>query len=105
MFGFQFLELSIDDRSGAWTRLLGLGGVVGRKTRHIGSIKALAAAIMVLGSAVGPGLSGVLIDFGVGFERQLWWFGVYFLAASAILALGVRRAGQVRFANHSSFDA
>ncbi|MEL6521924.1 MAG: MFS transporter [Pseudomonadota bacterium] len=74
-------------------------------TRHIGSIKALAAAIMVLGSAVGPGLSGVLIDFGVGFERQLWWFGVYFLAASAILGLGVRRAGQVRFASHSSFDA
>lgn len=61
-------------------------------TRHIGAIKAMAAAVMVLGSALGPSLTGALIDAGVGIERQYLGVAAYFLAASALMALGIRRA-------------
>ncbi|WP_235962718.1 MFS transporter [Jannaschia marina] len=61
-------------------------------TRHLGSIKALAVAIMVFGSAVGPGLTGVLIDAGYDFDAQMPWIGVYFLLAAGLATLGVVRA-------------
>ncbi|MEL6677830.1 MAG: MFS transporter [Pseudomonadota bacterium] len=40
-------------------------------TRHLGSIRAVATAVMVFASAVGPGVTGVLIDAGVDFRTQL----------------------------------
>jgi len=58
-------------------------------TRHLGSIKALATAVMVLGSAMGPGITGVLIDAGVGISTQYFGVCVYFAIASMIGALGV----------------
>lgn len=61
-------------------------------TRHIGAIKAAAAAIMVLGSAIGPGVSGVLIDLGVIFPVQMLWFAGFFALAAVSGALGVARA-------------
>ncbi|MBM7067239.1 MFS transporter [Actibacterium sp. 188UL27-1] len=61
-------------------------------TRHVGAIKAMAAAVMVLGSAIGPGLSGVLIDAGVDFSQQMYGLAFYFLVASVTIGLGVRRA-------------
>jgi len=61
-------------------------------TKHLGSIKALATAIMVLGSAIGPGLTGVLIDLGVGLEAQFVWVGVYFAIATALMVVGIRNA-------------
>ena len=61
-------------------------------TRFIGGIKALAAAVMVFGTAIGPGVSGWLIDLGIDFPDQMIWIGFYFLGASALLAIGVLRA-------------
>ncbi len=60
-------------------------------TNHIGSIKAMAAAIMVLGSAIGPGVTGVLIDFGVGLEAQFIGIAVFFLFATLLMWMGIRR--------------
>ena len=60
-------------------------------TRHIGSVKALAAAIMVLGSAIGPGVTGVLIDAGLGFETQLGLMSGWFAGASVLTGLAVLR--------------
>ncbi|MEL6914363.1 MAG: MFS transporter [Pseudomonadota bacterium] len=60
-------------------------------TRHLGAIKAASAAIMVLGSAIGPGVTGALITAGVGIERQFWWISVFFLLAGAVLWLGLGR--------------
>lgn len=60
-------------------------------TKYIGSIKALAAAIMVLGSAIGPGITGVLIDQGIRLEVQFYWISAYFALASVVLWFGVRR--------------
>jgi MFS family permease len=61
-------------------------------TRHLGAIKAMAAAVMVLGSAIGPGVTGTLIDAGVGIETQFVAIAGYFLCASALMAYGVIRA-------------
>lgn len=61
-------------------------------TRHIGSIKALATAIMVLGSAIGPGITGAFIDLGVGLETQFVWVGVFYVVATVLMAIGVGRA-------------
>ena len=44
-------------------------------TKNIGSIKALIASISVFGSAIGPGISGLLIDYGLNFSYQMSLFG------------------------------
>ncbi len=61
-------------------------------TRHLGAIKAMAAAVMVLGSAIGPGITGLGIDLGVGLETQYLFVAAFFAVASVLMYLGVRRA-------------
>jgi len=63
-------------------------------TRHIGAIKAMAAAVMVLGSAIGPGLTGKLIDLQIGLNTQYAGVAAYFLGAAALMWFGIRRARQ-----------
>lgn len=59
-------------------------------TRHIGSIKALASALMVFGSAIGPGLTGLLIDLGYPLPTQMVGIALYFVVAALLMGLGVR---------------
>lgn len=59
-------------------------------TRNLGSIKAAAAALMVLGSAIGPGLSGWLIDIGVGYENQMLGYAAVFAFAALLLLYPTR---------------
>ncbi|MEO0633100.1 MAG: MFS transporter [Pseudomonadota bacterium] len=54
-------------------------------TRHLGAIKSATMAAMVLGSALGPGLTGWLIDQGVGYEVQMLYFAACFAGASLLL--------------------
>ncbi len=61
-------------------------------TRHLGSIKAMTTAVMVLGSAIGPGLTGVLIDYGIAFDDQMIGIAVYFIFASGMAWMGIRQA-------------
>lgn len=60
-------------------------------TQHLGAIKAVAVAIMVFGSAIGPGISGVLIDLGVDFPVQMIGYAVYFVLAGVMATIGVLR--------------
>lgn len=60
-------------------------------TRYIGSIKSVAAAIMVFGSAIGPGVTGVLIDLGIDFPDQMLPISLYYLIAAALAAYGIKR--------------
>lgn len=53
-------------------------------THHLGTIKALAHAVMVFSSAVGPGLTGAIIDLGVPFPQQALWLTGYVLAISML---------------------
>ncbi|MEO0358754.1 MAG: MFS transporter [Pseudomonadota bacterium] len=57
-------------------------------TRNLGSIKSLATAIMVLGSALGPGITGLFLDFGVSLASQYTWISGYFCITTAILIIG-----------------
>ncbi|KUF09635.1 MFS transporter [Pseudoponticoccus marisrubri] len=61
-------------------------------TRNLGAIKSMAAAVMVFGSAIGPGITGVLIDAGIGIETQYIGVATYFVVASVLMGIGVTRA-------------
>ncbi len=58
-------------------------------TRHLGAIKAMATALMVFGSAIGPGLTGALIDIGIDFPGQMIGIGLFFVVAAALIGFGV----------------
>ena len=53
-------------------------------TRHLGAIRSVVFAGMVFSSAVGPGLTGWLLDNNVGFESQLLVMGLVCLLGSII---------------------
>lgn len=66
-------------------------------TRHLGAIRSVVFASMVFASALGPGLTGWLIDTGIGFEQQLhfmalWCLGAMFALLSQRQALSARAA-------------
>lgn len=63
-------------------------------TRHIGAIKATSTSIMVFGSAIGPGISGALIDFGYDFPSQMLAIAGYFAFVFVMTWLAVARATQ-----------
>ena len=85
--GFFFLALTTGANStlpnAFWAEFFG--------TAHIGSIKAMATAVMVFGSAIGPGITGLLIDLGVGLEQQLIGVAGYFLITTASMCVGISR--------------
>lgn len=58
-------------------------------TAYIGAIKAMATAVMVFGSAIGPGLTGALIDFGIGIETQYFWIAIYFGLTTLSMWMGI----------------
>jgi MFS family permease len=88
LLGFVFLALTTGANStlpnAFWAEFYG--------TAHLGSIKAMAAAVMVLGSAIGPGLTGLGIDLGLGIETQFVLIAGYFVFASVMMTVGVLRA-------------
>ena len=58
-------------------------------TRYIGSIKAVAAALMVFGSAIGPGITGLFIDLGVNFPEQMIPIAIYYVIAAIMATTGI----------------
>ncbi len=62
--------------SAMWAELYG--------TAHLGSIKALTAAGAVLASAIGPGLTGYLLDIDIALEDILIVMAVYCVVVSAV---------------------
>lgn len=58
-------------------------------TQFVGSIKAMATAIMVAGSAAGPWITGALIDYGWSINAQFPLFSLYFVAAGSLAMLGL----------------
>lgn len=104
-FGVSFLVLAYADTlfvAGIGMFIFGIGqGMQGTATsafwavfygtRHLGAIKAAAAALMVFGTAIGPGVSGVLIDRGVDFPDQMIPIAVFYFSAALLAGVGVLR--------------
>ncbi|MDO6729797.1 MFS transporter [Marinovum sp. 2_MG-2023] len=65
-------------------------------TANLGAIKAMSAAVMVLGSALGPGLTGALIDLGIGIETQYLFVAGYFIFATVMMKIGIAQVGHTQ---------
>lgn len=65
-------------------------------TKHIGAIKSAAAAVMVLGSAIGPSITGTLIDLNIGLETQYIGVALYFVVVCIMVSVGMRRYAPTR---------
>ena len=59
--------------------------------RYLGAIRALVVAIMVFASAMGPGVTGFLIDSGVSYPAQIIAMGLYCFLISFLLLYATRR--------------
>ncbi len=67
-------------------------------TRHIGAVRAMTVALMVCSTAIGPGITGLLIDAGVAFPEQGVAMALWCLAVSAGFLLVTRRLAAERAA-------
>jgi MFS family permease len=66
-----------------WPEIYGL--------KNLGAIRAMIVAMGVLATAVGPGLTGVLIDIGISYPAQIVAMGLYCLAAGLLMIFVSRR--------------
>jgi len=60
-------------------------------TRHLGSIRAVIVALLVFSTAIGPGLTGYLIDEGVAYPVQIFAMGLCCLGVCFLMAAVSRR--------------
>ncbi|MDQ7070098.1 MAG: MFS transporter [Rhodobacterales bacterium] len=90
VIGFFFLALTTGANStlpnAFWAEFYG--------TKNLGAIKATATAVMVFGSAIGPGITGVFLDFGIGLEMQYIAIAVYFVFSSMMMKIGIAGSKQ-----------
>ncbi len=68
-------------------------------TKYLGAVRSIIIAMMVFGTAVGPGLTGYLIDIGVSYPLQILIMGIYCLAASVIMLFVSRKINARRLAD------
>jgi len=61
-------------------------------TKSLGAVKSLATSLMVLGSALGPGVTGALIDYGIPFKDQMVFFAIYMLAICGLTFFAMKKA-------------
>ena len=60
-------------------------------TNHLGSVRAMATALMVVSTAIGPGITGLAIDWGVSFPQQAIFMALWCVALSAAMVPVMRR--------------
>ncbi|MGB3469532.1 MAG: MFS transporter [Erythrobacter sp.] len=65
-----------------WPELYGI--------RYLGGVRAMIVSAMVFATALGPGLTGYLIDTGINLPEQLLWMGAWCAGATVMLSLASR---------------
>ncbi|MEM6650170.1 MAG: MFS transporter [Pseudomonadota bacterium] len=55
-------------------------------TKHLGAIRSVIVSAMVLATAIGPGITGALIDYGIDLPSQLFALGGYCLLTALSMA-------------------
>jgi MFS family permease len=86
---------------GMSTALWGVILPVAYGTRHLGSVRSLVTTIGVLATAIGPGVTGILIDRGIDFPRQCLALGLWCLAlVAAGFAINRRFAAEAAAGNN-----
>jgi MFS family permease len=58
---------------------------------NLGGIRAVVVSAMVFSTAIGPGLSGALIDRGISLPKQMLWLSGWCIAACFVLAFAASR--------------
>ena len=56
-------------------------------TDHVGSIRSMGFAIMVISTSIAPGLIGLLMDIGVTLETQFFILAIYIFICSVIFII------------------
>ena len=72
-------------------RLLGVFLPVAYGTRFLGSIRSLATTVMVISTAIGPGITGLLIDAGIDFPTQSFVMSAWCVVFSGLSFAITRR--------------
>jgi len=60
-------------------------------SRYLGSIRSVVVALMVFATAMGPGVTGYLIDAGVSYPLQIGVMGLYSVGMSGVMYAVSRR--------------
>ncbi|MGN6535021.1 MAG: MFS transporter [Mesorhizobium sp.] len=60
---------------------------------NLGGIRAITVSAMVLSSALGPGITGALIDQGIPLPAQMLWMAAWCVLASVVLAMAAKKIG------------
>lgn len=59
--------------------------------KHLGAIRAMIVSVLIVASAAGPGLTGLLIDRGLSYPLQIQAMGVYCVGISLMVRAYARR--------------
>lgn len=59
-------------------------------TAHLGAIRSMIVAAMVLATAIGPGMTGYLIDLGVSYPLQIVVMGLWCVGGAVAMAFASR---------------
>jgi MFS family permease len=100
-YGFMLLAglsvgISATIAGALWAEIYGIA--------YLGAIRALATSLMVLATAIAPGIMGWLIDAGIGLETQFVWMAVYIVLVS-LSSAALAKALHVRHHGHTAEGA
>jgi len=76
--------------------------------KHLGSVRSLVTTVMVVSTAIGPGITGLLIDAGIDFPEQCVAMGVWCLGVSVVgyfIMRGIRREMPYPYSDGTTTDS
>ena len=62
-------------------------------TNNLGAVRSMNVALMVLSTAIGPGITGWLIDLGITFPEQCFVLGIWCLGLALAMVVVLRKLG------------